>query len=177
MQFKKTITQIATVGSTWLCIKQRSFLVSVVGFRDLYVMNWASLIAQLVKNLPAMQETQIWFLVRKTHWRRERLSTPVVWPGKFHALYSSWGHKESDRPERLSLICNESEDMTLDSVVINLLCFWDFLKLKFSGFFSFFFFFYKYVTWTKQSLKSYSILIWYDFPKVMGIMWRIPWPY
>ena len=35
--------------------------------------DWASLIVQLVKNLPAMQET--W--VGKIPWRRERLPTPV----------------------------------------------------------------------------------------------------
>ena len=29
-------------------------------------------------------------------WRRERLPTPVFWPGEFHGLYSSWGCKESD---------------------------------------------------------------------------------
>ena len=28
-------------------------------------MEWASLIAQLVKNLPAMQETLVWFLSRE----------------------------------------------------------------------------------------------------------------
>ena len=37
----------------------------------------ASLIAQLVKNLPAMQETPVRFLVRKIHWRKDRLPTPV----------------------------------------------------------------------------------------------------
>ena len=37
---------------------------------------WTSLIAQLVKNLPAVQETLIWFL-KKIHWRRDRLPTPV----------------------------------------------------------------------------------------------------
>ena len=36
-------------------------------------------------------------------WRRERLPTPVFWPGEFDGLYSPWGHKESDRTERLSL--------------------------------------------------------------------------
>ena len=36
-------------------------------------------------------------------WRRERLPTPVFWPGEFHGLYSPWGHKESDTTERLSL--------------------------------------------------------------------------
>ena len=37
----------------------------------------ASLIAQLVKNLPAMQETLVQFLVRKICWRRDKLPTPV----------------------------------------------------------------------------------------------------
>ena len=39
---------------------------------------------------------------------RERLPTSVFWPGEFHELYSPWGHKESDKTERisLSLSCN-----------------------------------------------------------------------
>ena len=61
--------------------------------------SWASLVAQLVKNLPGVQET--W--VGKIPWRRERLPTPVFWPGEFHGLYSPWGHKESDTTEQLSL--------------------------------------------------------------------------
>ena len=60
---------------------------------------WASLVAQLVKNPPAMQETWI----GKIPWRRERLSIPVFWPGEFHGLYSPWGRQESDTTERLSL--------------------------------------------------------------------------
>ena len=35
--------------------------------------------------------------------RRERLPTPVFWPGEFHGLYSPWGCKESDMTEQLSL--------------------------------------------------------------------------
>ena len=35
-------------------------------------------------------------------WKRERLLTPVFWPGEFHGLYSPWGRKESDTTERLS---------------------------------------------------------------------------
>ena len=38
--------------------------------------SWASLVAQLVKNLAAVQET--W--VGKSPWRRERLPTPAFWP-------------------------------------------------------------------------------------------------
>ena len=36
-------------------------------------------------------------------WRRERLLTPVFWPGEFHGLYSPWGRKESDTTEACSL--------------------------------------------------------------------------
>ena len=65
--------------------------------------SWASLVAQLVKNLPAMQETWINPWVWKILWRREKQPTPVFWPGEFYGLYSPWGHKESDRTEWLSL--------------------------------------------------------------------------
>ena len=36
-------------------------------------------------------------------WRRERLPTPVSWPGEFHGLASPWGLKESDTTEQFSL--------------------------------------------------------------------------
>ena len=61
--------------------------------------SWTSLVAQLVKNLPGTQGTWI----GKIPWRRERLPTPVFWPGEFHGLYSPWGHKELDMTEQLSL--------------------------------------------------------------------------
>ena len=57
------------------------------------------LVAQLVKNPPAMQETWVRSLVGKIPWRRERLPTPVFWPREFHGLYSPWGYKESDTTE------------------------------------------------------------------------------
>ena len=48
----------------------------------------ASLVAQMVKNLPAMQETR----VRKILWRRERLPTPVFLPGESHGQRSLSGY-------------------------------------------------------------------------------------
>ena len=61
----------------------------------------ASLVAQLVKNLPAMRETWVWSLGwEEIPWRRDRLPTPVYWPGEFHGLYSPW--KELDMTEQLS---------------------------------------------------------------------------
>ena len=61
------------------------------------------MVAQQVKNLPAIRETWVQSLGWKDSWRRERLPTPVFWPGEFHGLYSPWRHKELDRAERLSL--------------------------------------------------------------------------
>ena len=61
------------------------------------------MIAQLVKNPPAMQETPFDSWVRKICWRRDRLPTPVFWPREFQGLYSPWGHKELDMTEQLSL--------------------------------------------------------------------------
>ena len=67
---------------------------------------WASLVAQMVKNPPAMQETWVRSLGGKILWRREWQPTPVFLPGELHGQrnlvgYSLWGHKESDMTERL----------------------------------------------------------------------------
>ena len=65
--------------------------------------SWASLVAQLVKKPPAMRKSGSNPWVAKIPWRRERIPTPVFWPGEFHGLYSPWGCKESDTIEELSL--------------------------------------------------------------------------
>ena len=64
---------------------------------------WASLVAQLVKNLPAMLETWVRSLGWEESQEKGKATTPVFWPGEFHGLYSPWGRKESDTTERLSL--------------------------------------------------------------------------
>ena len=46
------------------------------------------LLAQVVKNLPAMQETWVQFLVRKIPWRRKWQPTPVFLPGESYAQRS-----------------------------------------------------------------------------------------
>ena len=61
--------------------------------------SWASLVAQLVKNPPAMWETWVQCLGWEDPLGNGRLPTPVLWPGEFHGLYSPWGHKESDTTE------------------------------------------------------------------------------
>ena len=49
--------------------------------------SWASLVAQLVKNLTAMQKT--WVLI----------PGGKVYPLQYSGLYSPWGHKELDMTE------------------------------------------------------------------------------
>ena len=62
------------------------------------------LVAQTVKNLPAMQEIQVRSLDQGDPRKRECQPTPEFVPGKFHGQkslvgYSPWGHKESDLTE------------------------------------------------------------------------------
>ena len=74
-----------------------------------------SLVAQAVKNLPAMWET--WVRSQGGEdlhaWRRAWQPTPVFVPGKFHGQrspvsYSPWGCKESEMTEQLTLSLSRS---------------------------------------------------------------------
>ena len=63
--------------------------------------SWASPVAQLVKNLPAMRETWVGSLGWEDPLEREWLPTLVFLPGEFHgqrslAGYGPWRHKESE---------------------------------------------------------------------------------
>ena len=54
--------------------------------------SWASLAAQLVKSLQCGRPGfDPW--VGKISWRRQRLPTPVFWPGEFQGLYSPWARR------------------------------------------------------------------------------------
>ena len=62
-------------------------------------LSWASLVTQIVKNLPAMQETWVQSLGQEDPWRRKWLPIPAFLPRKFYgqkslAGYGPWGHKE-----------------------------------------------------------------------------------
>ena len=61
--------------------------------------NRASLGAQMVKHLPAMQETQVQSLDQEDPLEKEVATHLVLLPGKFHGQrslvgYSPWGRKE-----------------------------------------------------------------------------------
>ena len=62
----------------------------------------AFLVAQMVKNVSAVQETRVQHPVRKIPWRTEWLPTAVFLPGKSHGQRSLTGYilevsKESDK--------------------------------------------------------------------------------
>ena len=68
----------------------------------------ASLMVQMVKNLPATQEVQVQSLGQEDPLEREWLPTPAFLSGKSHgqrslAGYIARGHEKSDMTERLTL--------------------------------------------------------------------------
>ena len=73
------------------------------------MLSWgASLVAQMVKNLPAMQETWVPSLGQEDPLEKEWQTTPAFLPGKFQGQmslvgYNPWCHKELDMTEWLSL--------------------------------------------------------------------------
>ena len=73
--------------------------------------------AQLVKKHLQCRRPGFDPWVGKIPWRRERLPTPVFWPGEFYGLYSPWGRKESDMTEQLSLSLLEQEMATHSSIL------------------------------------------------------------
>ena len=67
---------------------------------------WTSLVAQMVKHLPTMRETQIWSLGWEDPLEKEMATHSSTLACKPHGRksavgYSPWGRKESDRTERL----------------------------------------------------------------------------
>ena len=62
----------------------------------------ASPLAQLVKIHLQCGRPRFDPWVGKIPWRRERLPTPVFWPGEFHGLYSPRGCRESATAETLT---------------------------------------------------------------------------
>ena len=67
-------------GSSWLRDQTHVSYVSCIGRWVLY--HWTSLVAQMVKDPPAMRETWVRFWVGKIPWRREQQPTPVFLPGE-----------------------------------------------------------------------------------------------
>jgi len=60
-------------------------------FFKLYIIQWSSLVAQLVKSLPVMRETRVQSLGGEDPWRRKWQPTPVFLPGD-HGQRSLMGY-------------------------------------------------------------------------------------
>ena len=87
--------------------KLKSLLTNKIVIYLKYTTWQASFVAQMIKNLPAIQETWVWSLGREDPWRREWLPTPVFLPWKLHGHgslvgYRPWGCKELDMTEWLT---------------------------------------------------------------------------
>ena len=83
--------------------------VSVPSYKKFKSDQSASLVAQTVKNLPAMWKTQqLWVLGQEDPVQRAWQPTAVFLPGKSHGQgsregYGTWGHKESYKTKLLAL--------------------------------------------------------------------------
>ena len=64
---------------------------------------WPSIVAQLVKNLPAMQETWVKSLGWEDPLEEGKATHSSILVQEIHGLHSPWGGKELDTPEQLSL--------------------------------------------------------------------------
>ena len=102
------------INDKWACLKWKKAHSVLVFWYNLnylllyvYLMIWASLVAQMVKICLRCGRLGFDLWVRKIPWRREWQPTPVFLPGEFHGQrslvgYSSWSHKESDMTEWLT---------------------------------------------------------------------------
>ena len=78
------------------------------GSKFLFLFRGLSLVAQMVKVCLQCGSPRFDPWVEKIPWRREWLPTPLFLPGEFHGQrnlvgYSTWGRKELDTTERLTL--------------------------------------------------------------------------
>ena len=97
-------------------------------FNNSLKINQASLVAQTVNNLPAMQETGLRSLGQENPLQRKWLPTPVFLPGELHgqrsrAGYSPWGQKESETTEQLTHTHTDKKLTTTGFSALNKLSF------------------------------------------------------
>ena len=93
------------------------------GFFSLWFYFWlilifylASLVAQKVMNLPAVQETRVQPLGQEDPWRREWQPTPVFLPGESHGQRSLLGCS----PRRLQRVGQDRATNAFTSAVLNI---------------------------------------------------------
>ena len=89
--------------------------------------NRASLIAQLVKNLPAIQETPVRFLGQEDPLEKEMTTTPVFLPGESHGQKSLAGYRPWGRRVRHDWVTEQRAPLSLEfSISPSIpLCYWE----------------------------------------------------
>ena len=76
--------------ASWEGERDTVWVTSKAAFQQRLHSGGASLVAELVKNLPATQETGFNSWVGRIPWRRKWQPTPVFLSGKFHARRGAW---------------------------------------------------------------------------------------
>ena len=124
------------------------------------------LVAQTMKNLPAMQETWVWFLGQedpleeKTATHSKTLDWRIPWElGAWWATYSPWGCKELDTTEQLTLTFHLQED---EMHIIDFFYLKIYICFIFSMLFIYSFIYFQFILTFLQSL-----LFLHDFPETL----------
>ena len=103
------------LGSSTLSVISFCFFILFMGSHDKntevvchFLLQWTSLMAQIIKCLPTMQETQVQSLGQKIPSRRKWQPTPIFLSEESHGErnlvgYSPWGCKELDKTKQTSL--------------------------------------------------------------------------
>ena len=126
-----------------------------------YMVQWASLVAQLVKNLPLTQETLLQFLSQEDPLEKglDTHSSILAWRIPMHRggwWASAWGYKESDTTEQLST-CGSIVDEA-DLSVNFLMCYF---LYYFGALFVFFFFFFLKIHWSHSTFTLYFSFLYF----------------
>ena len=86
------------------CLKKKKK--KSVSFQKEFPILKASLVIQMVKNTPTMQETQLQSRVQEDPWRRDWLPTPVFLLGEFHGQRSLVAYSPQGRRVRDNWVTN-----------------------------------------------------------------------
>ena len=104
---------MSSLYSVWYFFTtQRWYFISIVWL--FITIHWASQVALLLRIFQQRQESkEMWF--GKIPWRRERLPTPVFWPGECHGLLVHGVAKsQTQKRHTFTFLCLYLLDMNLD---------------------------------------------------------------
>ena len=90
--------------------------------------------AQIIKNLPAVQKTQVLSLVRKIPWRREWLSSPVFLSGEIPWTEEPCGlqcmRSQRVRHDSVAITFTLNTSQFFNFLISKIVCFWEFASMS-----------------------------------------------